>query len=494
MEMFNSYILGLYCIKCSDLQEYDPLAKFCPRCSQPLITRYDLEEIASSISDYKFRSGEVGVWKFKEFLPLNSRFKVTMGEGGTRTLRSTGLAQALKLENLYFKLESLNPTGTFIDRGVSVDISVSRVLGFKRVTTATLGDYGVSLSAYSVKGGLRPLIYMPSSVELNKLYQVLMLRGKVRLLESYSQCVEAALKTSEKFNYYLSLPSSHTVLDGYKTIAFEILEELEWKPPDYIVVPVGDGALLSAIHYGFKEVLEAGFLRGDLPKIVAVQSSASPAIAEKVLDKKVSRGRVEESIASDILVARPLMELHAVKAIRESRGTAVIVSDEEILEGMHLLAKNEGIIVEPTSAVGIAGLYKLVEDRVVDSKDKIIVVLTGSSFKDPLLMRRVIEYSREVREELSIVGVLKGTIGETKLKILEVIALHEQIHPYKIWKILTTSYGLELKPTTIYQHLKELEAKGLVCKSTAPDSKRRVYKLTSLGREAIWSSNLFYNE
>lgn len=482
--MFNELISGLYCSQCRTRYDYEVLKRSCPRCGQPLLTLYEVSKISSRIKKRKLKSGEAGVWRFKEVLPLHPKFKISLGEGGTRLLKSTSIGGLLNLDNLYLKVENLNPTGTFIDRGVSVDVSIAKTLGFKRVVTGTLGDYGVSLAAYSSKAKINALTYMPSSAELNKIYQVIMFGGRVRLLENYTKCIEEARSVSEKFNYYLSLPSSHTVIDGYKTLSYELLEDMDWKPPDYIVLPVGDGALITAIHQGFKEALEAGLYEEPFPRLIAVQSEASPRIAEKILGR-ISKYSRDESIASDIIVSKPLMETHAVAAVRESGGTAVIVSDEDIVDSMHKLARYEGIIVEPTSATGIAGLVKLVEEGVLEKHDKIVVILTGSTFKDPILIRKVLERSKEARTELSVLESLRGGLGETKLKILEIIALNVEIHPYKIWKILTTSYNLVIKPTTIYQHLKDLESRGLVGKTLDRGGRRVLYKLTDLGREVV---------
>jgi len=221
-----------------------------------------------------------------------------------------------------------------------------------------------------------------------------------------------------------------------------------------------------------------------MPRLIAVQSEASPTIAEKILGKTLTHHR-DESLASDILVPKPLMEHHAIRAVKASRGTAVVVSDEDIVDSMHKLAKFEGIIVEPTSATGIAGLIKLVGEGILDKQDRVVVILTGSTFKDPILIRRVLEHSKEARAELSILESLKGGLRETKLKILEVIALNDEIHPYKIWKILSTSYNMKIKPITIYQHLRGLESRGLVIKTLDLEGRKVIYKLIELGRKII---------
>ncbi len=459
----------LRCTGCAAAMGYDPLAKFCPWCGKPLVA----ERPAPGALRVRGR----GVWAYSRVLPLGRG--VTLGEGGTALVRAGRLGEALGLGRLYLKNESLNPTGTFIDRGVAVDVSVAVELGYRRVVAPSLGDYGVSVAAYAAKAGLRALIFTPRSVEPNKLYQVVLMGGKVRLLDTYTDCVEEAVRYSERYGYYLSLPSSHTVLDGYKTIAYEILRDLG-ETPGYVVVPAGDGALISALHLGFQEARRAGLLEGELPRLVAVQTEASPVIAMRVLGREI-RG-AHETLAKDLLVANPLMGDYAVRAIRETRGTAVVVSDRDIVRAMHLLARHEGIVAEPSSATAVAGLARLAGEGLLDSDSSVVVVVTGSAFKDPVLLKRVAEQDREAGRELS--ALEEGErVGETKLRILEILAVGGEAHPYRVWQTLRRVYGSGLKPATIYQHLKQLEARGLVVGKRV--GRRIVYRLTGKGRSVV---------
>jgi len=477
--VFNEFIQGLYCVRCGELRSYDPLLKFCPRCLQPLITRYRVKELLTYLDVGGLRNRVGGVLRFREVLPITTDLGVSLGEGGTRLIKSSNLGRILNIRELYLKNEALNPTGTFIDRGVFVDVVVAKALGFRNVAAAALGDYGISLSAYSARAGLNPLIVMPSNVSLSKLYQVIMLRGRVKFLNTYSQCVTEVLGISSRYGYYPSLHSSHTVLDGYKTLAYEVLEGLGWEAPDVVVVPTADGALLSMIYYGMLEARDLGLVGDVRTRLIAVQSAASPAIAMEVLG--TGSVGVGDSIAFDLLATQPLMKDHAVNAIRSTGGTAVIVSDDEILSSMHDLARYEGLIVEPESAAGIAGLTKLISNGVIRSDDRVVVVITGSAFKDPILLKRVINFSKDVRMELTSLSVEGEGLGETKMRILEVIAVNGTLHPYGIWKALKTSYGISVRPATVYQHLRDLELRGLVIKS--PTEGRRVtYRLSELGK------------
>ncbi len=217
-----------------------------------------------------------------------------------------------------------------------------------------------------------------------------------------------------------------------------------------------------------------------MPRLVAVQTEASPAIAMRVLGREI-RG-AHETLAKDLLVANPLMGDYAVRAIRETRGTAVVVSDRDIVRAMHLLARHEGIVAEPSSATAVAGLARLAGEGLLDSDSSVVVVVTGSAFKDPVLLKRVAEQDREAGRELS--ALEEGErVGETKLRILEILAVGGEAHPYRVWQTLRRVYGSGLKPATIYQHLKQLEARGLVVGKRV--GRRIVYRLTGKGRSVV---------
>ena len=288
--------------------------------------------------------------------------------------------------DLYVKVEGSNPTGSFKDRGMSVGITKAIELGVDTVGCASTGNTSASLAAYAARAGLRCIVLLPSGkVALGKLAQAMFHGAEVLSVKgNFDEALEAVTALALEGQLYLLNSVNPFRLEGQKSIGFEIVDDLGWKSPDRIILPVGNAGNISAIWKGVKEFHRAGFME-DLPMMTGIQAEGAAPIVRAIRENSDDIIPFEnpETVATAIRIGAPVSSLKAIRAIKESNGFAETVSDEEILSAQKLLARTEGIGVEPASAASIAGLIKLVDEGEIEKSEQIACVVTGHLLKDP---------------------------------------------------------------------------------------------------------------
>jgi threonine synthase len=370
----------LQCIECRALYDPDEIIYTCPACGGLLEVIYDLSEI-----DFRKTDECRSVWKYKALLPVNIK-PVTIREGGTPLYRTERLKEDLELSEVFVKHEGLNPTGSFKDRGMTVGVTKAIELGMKTVACASTGNTSASLATYAAKAGIPAVVLLPGGkVALGKIAQALIHGAKVlNIRGNFDEALRLVREVCDEYGFYLLNSINPFRLEGQKTIAFEIVDELGWEVPDRVILPVGNAGNISAIYKGFKELKELG-ITDSIPKMTGIQAEGSRPVVDAI-----DRGLAEivpdpnpETIATAIRIGDPVNAAKALRAIRESGGLAISVSDEEIISAQRDLASVEGIGVEPASATSIAGLRKLVAKGLIDSDERIVCITTGNIMKDP---------------------------------------------------------------------------------------------------------------
>lgn len=314
---------------------------------------------------------------------------MSLGEGSTPLVHAKRLGEALGFHRLFLKDETREPTGSFKDRPLSVAVTRARQEGFSRVATASSGNASSAAAAYSSRAGFRCYVMVQDGSPLDKIMQTLVYGAVViavkRLfagtLEELSDTLRKVSDHLHAYNVFCWTPINPYTLEGSKSISYEICEQMGWEPPDFVVTPTAGGDNLTAQWKGYREFERLGIV-DSLPRMVAVQAhGASPLVKawERKLDH-VERIDDPTTVASGLRAA--YSGDHALRAIRESKGLAVAVSDESIVESERLLARTEGIWVEPSSATTIAAVSKLREQGILDGSDTVVCTLTGSGFKD----------------------------------------------------------------------------------------------------------------
>ncbi len=349
----------------------------------PWEVEMDLKKVLTKLNLDYFRKSPPYVSKYLPFLPIeNYKSFVSLGEGGTPLIRSTKLEKKLGIE-LYFKLETQNPTGSFKDRGSAVEISFAKEIGAKGIVLASTGNMAASCSCYAANAGIPCFIFVPEGTPPSKLAQVISYGGHiVQVKGNYGDASNMAEEVARKLNFYLAGDYALRV-EGHKTAAFELIDQLFFEAPDYVIVPMGCGTNIASYQKGFREYLSLGFIE-KLPKLIGAQAKGACPIINSV-NKKLKNFTALKQIdtqASAIAINNPLDGIKALDAIYSSNGSGFAVTDNEMLAAQHLLAKEEGQFVELSSAATFAALIKLAKKHTLQGK-KVICILTGSGLKDP---------------------------------------------------------------------------------------------------------------
>jgi threonine synthase len=363
--------MNFFCALCGNKETW-PTQRWCCPCGQPFfvedVPAFRLEAV---------RTQESGLWRYRDVLPPIGPYAepVSMGEGGTPLLLE-------EWDGLYigFKLEFLNPTGSFKDRGSSLLVSFLRAWGIRDIVDDSSGNAGASLAAYSARAGLRVRIFAPAHTSAAKQVQIRVYGAELVLVEGpRPRATEAVLEAVKEGAYYASHAYHPMFLEGVVTMGYELFEQLGRRMPDHLIFPVGHGSLIASTYLAVKRLQAAGLLR-TLPHFFAVQSQACAPLFTAWQNGWEDVQVVEpgHTVAEGISIARPAWGRHALNAVRETGGAVLTVSDEEILAARGMLAKR-GLYVEPTAAVPVAALVRWREH--FHPHDLIVLPLTGHGLK-----------------------------------------------------------------------------------------------------------------
>ena len=379
------YVTGFRCFKCNKLHlpeeiENKPIPR-CSNCNSGLDVEYDYDSIRNSLLTDSFKRGSPSHWKYWPFLPIRDLSKIiTMNEGGTPLLENQSLTDEIGCKRLLIKYEAMNPTGSFKDRGSSLEITKALENEKKQVVVASTGNMGASIAAYAAYAGLDCIVFIPNIVGSSKIKQIKAYGAEIQYVEG-----DYAVAMNLAEEYVLNHPDSFLTGDypwrgeGTKTIGFEIADQMYWRVPDMVIAPIGNGTLLWGIFEAFNDMYEVGVIEHK-PSIIGVQVDE----CKPVVDAWESGARDivpvddPQTVATAIACGDPIDGLGALSAIRETKGMGVSVSDDEVIKARDFLGRH-GIFVEPSGAVAYAGARKI-SDRL---KGKIVVCMgTGHGLKD----------------------------------------------------------------------------------------------------------------
>ncbi|MBI3272368.1 MAG: threonine synthase [Planctomycetes bacterium] len=378
----------LECIACARRHGADPPGFACEACGSLLTVVYEPGAFRESARPKGWSGQATGVWRYRGALPVATEAAaVTLAEGNTRLHRCPRLGEKLGLDGLHVKTEGDNPTGSFKDRGMTVGVTKAVERGARTVLCASTGNTSASLAAYAARAGLRAVVLIPAGqIAFGKLAQAVVHGARVvQLRGNFDEGLALAIRlAAERKDLYLLNSINPYRLEGQKTLAYELYEQLGQRAPDVVIAPVGNAGNLSAIWKGFQELAALGLI-GRLPRLVGVQAEcAAPVVAAW----KAGRDRPEpwprpETLATAIRIGAPVCGVKVLRALRDSGGSALAVSDAEIVEAQRRLARTEGLFIEPGSAAAIAGLSRLAAEAALPRDATIVCVATGAGLKDP---------------------------------------------------------------------------------------------------------------
>lgn len=379
-----SFVLGLKCRECSREYPKEPL-HVCEYCFGPLEVVYDYEGIGRVISRESIEAGPNSMWRYRPLLPIDGEPAVGLHVGMTPMIRTKRLGKALGLNNLYVKNDSANhPTWSFKDRVVSVAITKAREFGFEVVACASTGNLANSVAAMAAQAGLQSYIFIPADLEEGKVLGTLIYGANlIGVKGSYDDVNRLCSEIAANYHWaFVNINIRPYYGDGSKTYAYEVAEQLGWRAPDNIIVPVAGSSLIIKIDKGFKELASLGLIPEAACKVYAAQATGCSPVTTAIKEgEDFFRPVRPNTIAKSIAIGNPADGIYGIRVVKETGGWGEDVTDEELVDGMKLLAETEGVFTETAGGVVVAVARKLVKQGRIDSDDLTVLSITGHGLK-----------------------------------------------------------------------------------------------------------------
>jgi threonine synthase len=380
------HVKNLECSFCHREYEARRLQNVCTECGKPLLVRYDLKRIAKFLTRQALYARRSDLWRYREMLPVRREDNiVTLGEGWTPLLPARTLGASLGMSHLLIKDESQNPTQSFKARGMSVAVSMARELGAKKLAAPSAGNAAGALAAYCARGGLGAYIFMPRDTPRANVIECEVAGAHVTLVDGLiTDCGAEVARRKEAEGWFdVSTLKEPYRVEGKKTLGYEIAEQSEWILPDVIVYPTGGGTGLVGMWKAFDELEQLGWIGAKRPRMISVQAAGCAPIvrAFEAGTRFAEEFENAQTVASGLRVPKAIGDFLILDAIRKSGGTAIAVTDDELLEGARELARMEGIFAAPEGGACVPALRKLLARGDVKPDESVVLFNTGSGIK-----------------------------------------------------------------------------------------------------------------
>lgn len=382
----TSRVRGLQCRECGQLYPRAPM-HVCELCFGPLEVAYDYDVIRRMVSRESIERGPHSLWRYRDLLPVTSDRVVDSGAGFTPLLRAENLGRALGLRNLWVKNDTVNPTFSFKDRPVSMASSVAAYdFGFDTLACASTGNLAGSVAAHAARAGMRACIFIPADLEPSKIsgasiYDPIL----VAVDGNYDDVNRLCSEIGDLYGWaFVNINVRPYYSEGSKTLAYEVAEQLGWRLPDRVVVPIASGSMFTKIHKGFRELSSLGLVAAGNVKMVGAQAlGCSPVVTafkEHTHDVRPVR---PNTIVKSLAIGNPADGYYSVKIVEETGGDLEAVTDDETVDGIRLLARTEGIYAETAGGVTVGVLKKLALRGAIDPDETVVAYITGNGLKTP---------------------------------------------------------------------------------------------------------------
>jgi len=378
-----SFAKNLRCRECGRVYPLDPM-HVCEFCFGPLEVFYDYEALRRTLTRERIERGPPTMWRYADLLPCAAETAVDIGTGYTPLVRAARLGRHLGLERLYVKNDCQNPTWSFKDRVVSLAVTKAREFEFSTLACASTGNLANSVAAHAASAGMDAVVFVPADLEQGKLVGSAVYGPTLVAVDgSYDEVNRMCSELSDKYPWaFVNINMRPYYAEGSKTLAFEVCEQLGWQAPDHCIVPLASGSLYTKIYKGLKEMAWLGLVEWRRTRMSGAQALGCSPIVEawerRSFDIKPQK---PNTIAKSLAIGNPADGYHALKVMSQSGGQAVAVSDDEVVEGIRLLAETEGIFAETAGGVVVAGLRRLVQEGHVDPEELVVAFITGAGLK-----------------------------------------------------------------------------------------------------------------
>ncbi len=385
-----SFFDHLECGRCGEVYDPGRLIGLC-RCGKPLLARYRLQEARGAFPRAALTGREPTLWRYRELLPDPGKHRVSLGEGFTPLLRAPQLGAAVGIRELLLKDESLNPTGSFKARGMTTAISMARALGAEKLALPSAGNAGSAAAAYGARAGLPVELFLPTDTPEPFRLEAAALGAVIHQVAGSIADCGAELKRQNAGGQWwdLSTLKEPYRLEGKKTMGFELGEQMGWRLPDVIVYPTGGGTGLVGMWKAFEEMEAIGWIDARRPRMVSVQAAGCAPIVRAMERGSEAAEPWEDpqTEASGLRVPAAIGDFLILRALRESDGTALAVTDDEMRAGIREIGRTEGIATAPEGGATLAAARHLRETGWIRADDRVVLFLTGTGLKYPASMR-----------------------------------------------------------------------------------------------------------
>ncbi len=375
---------GLKCRECGQQYPIEPI-HVCNFCFGPLEVEYDYDLLARTVTRESIERGPLSIWRYKDLLPVNELADTGWRVGYTPLQPAPNLGRALGLDDLWIKNDSVNPTFSFKDRVVAVASAKAREFGFDTFACASTGNLASAVAAAGIRVGLKTYVFLPWDTEHSKILNALVYGATlVSVKGTYDDVNRLCSEIADRRNWaFCNINVRPYYSEGSKTLAFETAEQLGWQAPDHVVVPIASGSLLTKITKGFEELVKVGLIDHEQVCVSGAQAAGCNPVAEAYAQgwdavKPVHR---PDTIAKSLAIGNPADGYYVLKIVREREGAVRDASNEEIAEGMRLLASTEGVFAETAGGVTVAVLKKLVQEGIVRRGERVVAYITGNGLK-----------------------------------------------------------------------------------------------------------------
>jgi threonine synthase len=381
-----NFLTHLECGLCGAVQDADQLWNLCPACSKPLLARYNLGAARQALTREKVAGRAASLWRYQELLPVrNSRSVLCLGEGWTPLVHAERLGQAVGFGQLYVKDEGLNPTGSFKARGLAVAVSRACELGVGAVSIPSAGNAAGAMCAYAALAGMEAHVFMPRDVPPLFVAECRALGAEVTLVEGLiTDCGCAAAEGVRRFGRFdMSTLKEPYRIEGKKTMGYELAEQMGWTLPDVIIYPTGGGTGLIGMWKAFDEMEQLGWIDEKRPRMVTVQPEGCAPMVKAFHEGEefATPWPGAKTVADGLRVPAAVGDFLILRALRESRGTAVAVPDDEMIEASNLIGRTQGIFACPEGGATLVAFQQLRNLGWIDADETVVLFNTGSGLK-----------------------------------------------------------------------------------------------------------------
>ena len=373
-------------LRCRECHRPYPLEAIhvCEFCFGPLEVTYDYEALKKHVSRKRIESGPPTLWRYRDFLPCDADAAIDIGAGFTPLIHAKNLGKVLGLPKLYLKNDTVNPTWSFKDRVVAVAATRARELGFEKLACASTGNLANSVSAHAAAAGMEAIVFIPADLEEGKIVGSSIYGPTlVKVRGNYDAVNRLCAELAGAYNWaFVNVNVRPYYSEGSKTLGFEVAEQLGWRAPDHCVVPIASGSLFVKIRKGLNELAKVGLIEEPKTRMSGAQAAGCSPVATAWAERSMNfRPQRPNTIAKSLAIGNPADGYYALVQLRDTNGDCGSVTDEEIIEGMKLLAETEGIFAETAGGVTIASLKQLVERGTIHPDELVVAFITGAGFK-----------------------------------------------------------------------------------------------------------------